>query len=219
LISAPFALKNPNTTRNRSVGHGVLFDKPYLREGKAMRAKFYLLGLLGILLLLAVAGCSGAGDTGSALASTDEAQIYAAAIRQIYNVDHSFGGESPGWPLVYVVSVTDDSVMVDAPTAPSKTLASTLQEAITAELADQPFELIWIQSRQEAPIDPSNGQVAEGEGIIISLGNLHPQDDGSVQLPFFMTCGGLCGIGKTYVLNRAGDAWQVTGSTGPEIMS
>jgi hypothetical protein len=34
-----------------------------------------------------------------------------------------------------------------------------------------------------------------------------------------MTCGGLCGIGKTYVLNQTGDAWQVTGSTGPEIMS
>jgi hypothetical protein len=34
-----------------------------------------------------------------------------------------------------------------------------------------------------------------------------------------MTCGGLCGIGKTYVLSQAGDAWQVTGSVGPEIMS
>ncbi|MGD8854945.1 MAG: hypothetical protein PVG33_01330 [Chloroflexota bacterium] len=174
--------------------------------------------LLALLLLLAVAGCTGADDTGSALAATDEAQIYAAAIRQIYNVDHSFG-EAPGWPLVYAVSVTDDSVMVDAPSAPSKTLAPTLQEAITAELADQPFELIWIKNRDEAPIDPGNGQVAEGEGIIITLGNIHPQEDGSVQLPFFMTCGGLCGIGKTYVLNQAGDAWQVTGSTGPEIIS
>lgn len=173
--------------------------------------------LLALLFLVLVAGCSD-DDTGNALAATDEAQIYAAAIRQIYTVDHSFG-EAPGWPLVYVVSVTDDSVMVDAPTAPSETLSPALQEAITAELADQPFELIWIEDQAEAPFDPGNGLVAEGEGIIISLGNIHPQKDGSVQLPFFMTCGGLCGIGKTYVLNQAGATWQVTGSAGPEIMS
>ena len=61
--------------------------------------------------------------------------------------------------------------------------------------------------------------MAEGEGIIISLGNIHAQDDGSVQLHFFMTCGGLCGIGKTYVLTQVDGAWQVTGSVGPEIMS
>ena len=161
---------------------------------------------------------SGNDEPTPADAGDDAAQIYAAAIRQIYHVDHSFG-EPPGWPLVYVVSVTDDSAMVDAPTAPSQTLSPGLQEAITAELSDQPFELIWIDSPDEAPIDPTNGQIAEGDGIIITLGNIHPKDDGSVQLPFFMTCGGLCGIGKTYVLGQAGDAWAVTGSVGPEIMS
>jgi hypothetical protein len=179
--------------------------------------------LLALLLLLAAAGCTAAGgtdaeDTSKALTASDQAQIYAAVIRQIYTVDHSFG-EAPGWSLVYAVSITDDSVMVDAPTAPSRTLSATLQEAITAQLANQPFELIWIESQDEAPVDPGNGEVAEGEGIIITLGNIHPQEEGSVQLPFFMTCGGLCGIGKTYVLNQAGHTWQVTGSTGPEIMS
>lgn len=196
--------------------------------------------LLALLLLLAAAGCTATEDTTDAPTPSgnddalspagsdkdepipadagDDAQIYAAAIRQIYNVDHSFG-QPPGWPLVYVVSTTEDSAMVDAPTAPSQTLSPKLQEAITAELSDQPFELIWIDSSDEAPVDPSNGQIAEGDGIVITLGNIHPQDDGSAQLPFFMTCGGLCGIGKTYVLERAGDAWAVTGSVGPEIMS
>jgi hypothetical protein len=174
--------------------------------------------LLALLLLLAVASCTGADDSDEALSVEAEAQIYAAAIRQIYTVDHSFG-EAPGWPLVYVVSATDDSVMVGAPTAPSQTLSLELQEAITAELVDQPFELTWVASTSEAPIDPDNGQIAEGEGIIITLGNIHGQDDGSAQLPFFMTCGGLCGIGKTYILNQVDGAWQVTGSTGPEIMS
>ncbi len=174
--------------------------------------------LLALLLLLAAVGCADSDENGGPLSAADEAQIYATAINQIYTVDHSYG-EPPGWPLVYVISVTDDSAMFDAPTAPSKTLSPALQEAITAELADQPFEVIWIESRDAAPIDPSDGRVAGGEGIIINLGNIHPQEDGSVQLPFFMTCGGLCGIGKTYILSPADDGWQVTGSTGPEIMS
>lgn len=195
--------------------------------------------LLALLLLLAVTGCAGAGDAdetaapdGGAggtptsdepmdqpeLSGSDEAQIYAAAVRQIYNVDHSFG-QPPGWPLVYLVGNTDDSMMPDAPAAPPQRLTDGVQEAIVTGLADQPFEVIWIDEVDEAPIDPTNGQVAEGDGIIITLGNIHVQDDGSVQLPFFMTCGGLCGIGKTYVLNQVGDAWQVTGSVGPEIMS
>lgn len=197
--------------------------------------------LLALLLLLAAAGCAatedtndapspagsdddalspaeGSDDTPTSAAANDDAQIYAAAIRQIYHVDHSFG-ESPGWPLVYVVSVTDDSAMVDAPSAPSQTLSAELQEAITAELSDQPFELIWIDSPDEAPIDPTNGQIAGGDGIIITLGNIHPQNDGSVQLSFFMSCADTCGVGKTYVLNQNFGNWQVTGSVGPEIAS
>ena len=177
--------------------------------------------LLALLLLMAAAGCTATGDTNddpNPADTNDDAQIYAAAIRQVYNVDHSFG-ESPGWPLVYVVTTTDDLAMVDAPTAPSQKLPADLQEAITAELADEPFELIWIEALDNAPIDPANGHIAEGDGIIITLGNIHPQDDGSVQLPFFMTCGSLCGIGKTYVLNRVDGVWQITGSVGPEIMS
>lgn len=182
-----------------------------------------------LVLVLAVAGCTATADTNETVTPTgigeqtpaagnDAAQIYAAAIREIYTVDHSFG-EAPGWPLVYALTFTDDSTMFDGPKAPSETLPATLQEAIAAELSDLPFEMIWIDDFDEAPIDPTDGSVADGQGIIITLGNIHPQDDGSVQLSFFMTCGGLCGIGKTYILNQVGDAWQVTGSTGPEIMS
>ncbi|HET6444324.1 MAG TPA: hypothetical protein VFI27_07050 [candidate division Zixibacteria bacterium] len=179
--------------------------------------------ILALLLLLA-AGCAATEDTndGPIPIDTEEtAQIYATTISHIYNVDHSFGGpgRSPGWPLVYVVTTTDDSAMGDAPAASSQKLSTDLQEAIAAEVAGETFELIWIEAFNDAPIDPSNGQIAEGEGIIITLGNLHPQDDSTVQLSFIMACGGLCGIGKTYVLNQVNDVWQITASVGPEIMS
>jgi len=47
--------------------------------------------------------------------------------------------------------------MVDAPAAPAQILAADLQEAITAELAGEPFELIWITAFDDTPIDPTNG--------------------------------------------------------------
>ena len=50
--------------------------------------------------------------------------------------------------------------MVDAPTAPSQELSADLQEAITAELADEPFELIWVEAFDDASIDPTSGQIA-----------------------------------------------------------
>jgi hypothetical protein len=62
-------------------------------------------------------------------------------------------------------------------------------------------------------------KIAEGAGMIIILGNIHPQDDGSVQLSFFMTCADMCGIGKNFVLNQDNDNWHVTGSVGAEIAS
>jgi hypothetical protein len=176
------------------------------------------INLLALLFLLTVVGCTGAGKKGPVLSVGDQAQIFAATIRQIYTVDHSFD-KAPGWPLVYVISVTDDSALAGTPGAPSQPLSPALQDAIAAELADQSFEVIWIESRDEAPVDPADGRIAGGDGIIIALGSIQEQDDGSAQLSFFMTCGGLCGIGKTYVLKRAGDAWRVTGSVGPEIIS
>ncbi len=177
--------------------------------------------LLALLLLLAAAGCTVTGDTKddpNLADTTDDAQIYAAAIPEIHSFARSSG-------LVYLVTTTNDLVYVDAPTAPSQKLPADLQEAITAELADEPYELIWIEAFDDAPIGPINPQsaegwhIAEGDGIIISLGNIHPQEDGSVQLSFFMSRADMYGVGKTYVLNQDYNNWHVTGSVGPEIAS
>jgi hypothetical protein len=121
--------------------------------------------------------------------------------------------------VAYLVTTTEDLVYADAPTAPARKLPADLQEAITAELADEWYKLIWIEAFDDAPIDPSNGEIAEGDGIVITLGNIHPQEDGSVQLSFFMTCADMCGFGKTYVLKRNQGIWQIIGSVGPEIAS
>jgi hypothetical protein len=171
--------------------------------------------LLALLLLLAAAGCIASEDTNDDPTSPDPddvAQIYAAAIPEIHSYARSTG-------VVYLLATTEDLSYDGAPVAPAQKLPVDLQEAITAELTDERFELIWIEAFDDAPIDPADSHIAEGDGIIITLGNIHPQDDGSVQLSYFMTCGPLCGTGKTYVLNQDYNNWHITGSVGPEIAS
>jgi hypothetical protein len=142
-------------------------------------------------------------------------QIYAAAIRQVYTVDHAFN-EPPAFPLVYIVTTTDDGTLLEAPATPPQSLPLEMRQTIEAELADLPFEIIWVGSKDEIPVGPQ-GQIAQGQGIYILLGNILPQDDGSVQLPFYMVCGSLCLMGKTYVLSEIGDSWQVTGAAGMAV--
>jgi hypothetical protein len=169
--------------------------------------------LLALLLLLAVTSCMATGVT-----TNDEAQIYAAAIREIHSFEHSRS-------LVYVVTKTEDYIIYEAATDPSQLLPVDLREAVTTELAAEPYQLVWIEKFDDASFDPANWRdaegwrIADGEGMIITLGNIHPQDDGSVQLSFFMTCAQMCGIGKNFVLKQQNGVWRVTGSVGPEIAS
>lgn len=158
-------------------------------------------------------------DTPEPLSSADEGHIYAAAIHQIYYVDHSFGGDPPDFPLVYIATTTDDGTMLDLPATLPQEFKPELMSLIESKLADFPFEVIWVESLNEVAVDPSNGAIAEGQGIYITLGNIYPQEDGTVQLPVFMFCGGLCAMGKTYVLTDVDGTWQVTGSVGMEIMA
>ena len=154
-----------------------------------------------------------------AVSDDDRAQIYAAAVRQIYTVDHTFGSDPPEFPFVYIVTTTDDGSLLDAPAREAQEIPAELQQAIEALLSDLPFDVIWIASLDEAPVDPNNGSIADGLGIVITLGNILPQEGGAVHLPVFMVCGGLCALGKTYVLEHVEGGWQVTGSVGPEIMA
>ena len=177
--------------------------------------------LLALLLLLAAAGCAmteDVNDDPNPAGTDDLAQIYAAAIPEI----HAYARSTS---LVYLVTTTEDLACCDAPVAPSQKIPTELQEAITAELAGEPYELIWIESFDDAPKGPIKPDsedgwiIAEGDGMVITLGNIHPQEDGSVQLSFFMTCADVCGAGKTLVLNQQYNNWHVTGSVGPEIAS
>jgi hypothetical protein len=147
----------------------------------------------------------------------DEA-IYAAVIRQLYEVDDTFGGTLRP-PIVYVVSRTDDSVGdPELGRADPEVLAESLQIEIVASLDDLPAEFIWVAQRQDVPLDPDTGRVS-GDGVIITLGNIHPQKDGSVQISGSIYIANLAAGGQTYLVEQVDSLWEVVGTTGVQWIS
>lgn len=110
-------------------------------------------------------------------------------------------------------------------TAPPQLLITDLQGTITEELADELYDLIWIEAFDNASCDFINWReaevwrIADGDGMIIASGNIYYQEDGSAQLSFFMTCAQMCGIGKNFVLEKHNGVWLVIVSVGQEIAS
>jgi hypothetical protein len=152
------------------------------------------------------------------LSTEVQGQIYAAAIRQMVGVEHSFGGDPPEKSLVFIRAITDDGSLLYAPLTEEQQLPAELRQAIEAKLADQPFKIVWVKDIDEVPVEESGGiDIARGEGIFVTPGNILPQPDGTVHLPLYMLCGTLCLSGKTYVLEAVEGAWQVTGSVGAEV--
>ncbi len=168
--------------------------------------------------LLLLAACSTASTGVDQAADLADGQIYAAVVRQIYHVDHSFS-EPPGWPFVYLLRSTEDSLVPPEMMGEPRLLADGVQQAVLSALDELPAEVQWVDGHEDVPIDSNTGLIRDGQAVLISLGNIHAREDGQVWVSFFMSCGNLCGIGKVYIIEEVDGVWQVTGSTGPEVMS
>jgi ABC-type transport system involved in multi-copper enzyme maturation permease subunit len=153
------------------------------------------------------------------LSEDDPSAVYAAVVRQLYTVDHTFGPNPPNFPVVYLVRTTDDSVGdPNAPRTEPQTIPDSTQADIVAMLDDLPAEFVWVSSADEVPREAQTDTV-RGGGAIITLGNVHAEEDGkalvSAQLFFSM----LGATAKTYVLEQLDGEWRVTGDTGFQWMS
>jgi hypothetical protein len=56
-------------------------------------------------------------------------------------------------------------------------------------------------------------------GAVMTLGNIHLQEDGSVLVSASVYFGRLAAGGRTYVVEQVKDMWQVTGDTGAQWIS
>jgi ABC-2 type transport system permease protein len=149
----------------------------------------------------------------------DQVEMYAAVVRQLLTVDHTFGDMPPDFPVIYLVRSTDDGVGdPDAPQAEPRILPESVQSTMIADLDETSAEFLWVDDADEVSLDEDTGFVAGG-GAIITLGNIHFQEDGSVLISAKLFFSMLGATGKTYILEQVDGTWQVTGDTGVQWIS
>lgn len=195
---------------NRQTTRRALMTIPDLRRPTKLRPWPFFLGLV---LLSLLAACS-AGDD----AEADEVAVYSAVIRRIYTEDDTFGGTlNP--PIVYLVSTTDDGIGdPDIEGSEPRSISPDTREGVVEALADLPAEFIWVEDAAAVPVDDDTGAVT-GDGVILTLGNIHEQEDGSALVSGSIFIASLAAGGQTYILEQVDGAWTVTGTTGIQWMS
>lgn len=175
---------------------------------RIFQATYPQLGLL-LLSLILLSACSLA----SAQNQTDEAAIYSTVIRRIYTQDDTFGGMFQA-PTIFILQHTDDTTGdPDSERTDSKFIPAAVQDAIADALVDLPTQVIWIADPADVTLDQETGAVADG-GAIVTLGNIHIQDDGSVLVSGSIYVAFLAGGGQTYIVEQISGIWEVTGNTG-----
>lgn len=153
-----------------------------------------------------------------AVEEADQVEIYTAVIRQLYTTDDTFGGTLQP-PVTYIVSTTNDAIGdPDSERTDPVDLSEAVQLQMTENLNDLPTEIHWVNSSNDVALDSQTGEVDNG-GVIITLGNIHPQGDGSVHVPASIYIANLAAGGQTYILQTSGGMWTVTGTTGMQWIS
>ncbi|MFC2038628.1 hypothetical protein ACFLUG_02530 [Chloroflexota bacterium] len=175
-----------------------------------MIKKLFLLVMVVVLILLSACSLPEPG-----FEADDQAAIYTAVISYVYRVDNTFGDKE--FSVVYLTRYSDDSVGDPVSTEASPELISEpVQAAIIVGLEGLPAEIIWVDDTEQVPVE--EGMVA-GDGAIITVGNIHQQWDGTVQVPASIYFANLGAGGATYIVEKIDDIWTVTGNTGPRWIS
>ena len=155
-----------------------------------------------------------AGSTGRE--PIDETGILSAVIRQVYTVDDTFGGQG-NFTTVYLLAVDDTESGAIPYSSKPRSVPAPVQQAVLAALADLPSHFEWIATAGEAPRGENNA--VEGNGAIITVGNLRSQPDGGINVAASIYAGMLAAGGQTYLLELQDGIWKITGTTGAAWIS
>jgi hypothetical protein len=134
-------------------------------------AAFLLVGLL--------AGCAGEARPRSGLQpNTDpvlerQVAIYAAVIRQLVTIDHTFGEEGPGLEVIYVldrpVGTAGSPDMGTTPEREGEPFSADLRAGLRAALTDLPS--IQFVAEMEQVIEEKDGfPMVKGQDGLVSVG-------------------------------------------------
>lgn len=163
-------------------------------------------------------GCAERAGPGSAPEPSRESQVYAAVVRQLVTVDHTFGGD-PGFGVIYVLDrATPRAADGIVPEADEGTpITPGLQREIREALSDLP-PIRFVPRRQEVVGPMEDGGVVKDHGALVTLGTI-TDGERRVEVGVSLYIANLAGTWLTYVVELAGDGWAVTGTTGPVAIS
>jgi hypothetical protein len=147
----------------------------------------------------------------SPVAEGEQGSVYAAVVVQLLQVDHALGGV-PEWKAVHVVETTDGSGGSNT----SQAELAVLPEPVRARVAEMAMEVAGVQIEW---MTEREADTAEQEGIgagqaIITLGNIHVSESGTVAVTGSIEVGELGARGRTYTVEQVDGVWKVTGDTG-----
>jgi len=183
-----------------------------------------------LFVVLTTLGCgsTGAVETTSTPAETlsgddREAAIYGAVIRQLVMKNNTFGSAPTSFKVVYVLdrpieSAADPEAQVSGGSS-QEAFSESLKAAVRTRLTDLPPVVVRTRSSvvvgEKAHSSP--GHVRAG-GVLITLGPIRG-DEGKVRVANSWWMNGLAAQWLTYVLDRQGAGWKVTGISGPIAIS
>jgi len=178
----------------------------------------YIWSMMVVMTLVSLLASCKTDGPASALKIEDESAIYAAVIRQLAMVDDTFGGNLNPVKL-YIIKYTDDKAGNPSGQQSHSTLISqTIQGKITELLRDLPIEVVWIEEFENAEFE-SGTKTVQGNGAIITLGNIYLQEDGSVKVAGSIYIANQAAGGTTYVLEKGNGVWEITGRVGVSWIS
>ncbi len=171
--------------------------------------------LLTFILLVAVGLFLAAMESGESQAMVtveDESVIYATIIHRIYT-KHDTTGENRQPFTLYLITRTDDSTgEPEIEQLEPVQLAQETQIVIEQRLSDLPTDIVWADSFDDVVLDPDTGQVM-GDGLIITLGSIHPQPGGTVRVPVESYFANLGAEGRIYLLKQDRGEWTIESTT------
>jgi hypothetical protein len=172
-----------------------------------------VVGMAGCAAVRERFGGSSASTQVGSLSVSDRAAIYGVVVRRLCTSNDGEGSDLPK-PFLYIVRVTDDSVG-QGPGSPaqSTTLPPDVQAGVTRALSDLGSQVRWVDTFASVALDSSTGAVVGG-GAIVQLGSIRPVSPLSVRVPAGIYYGNLGAGGRTYIVDKVGGVWKLTGASG-----
>lgn len=140
--------------------------------------------------------------------------VYVAVLQE------QIGAEAEaGAPPTYVLDrAVSDAADPGATEEEGEPIPKEVQRGVLEAFPGRDIRFIPDGDAVTIPLEEGTGGGVEGGGSLITLGPI-PAGEAEVEVAAGSYCGGLCGMWATYVVKLQGDAWKVTGTTGPVAIS